>query len=786
MKIWQKYWRNYTENTTIERRARLIEAQKWCLIFMLSILPFQTGKTACWSIFNRQLYSFVDLQTTNYTDDYAPYLLGYGVIRNYLHLVQRDAQQEDNIAEWRSRFCQYADTADVRSVLESASIEDLAELRQAATQTLDKDPYYSLRSNTFAQVLQENQCTEVIDYLIFAKNCEPHCVRGQLWAETPRDAAQMIFLIGQGRQAFKNTQSHFIKLRYAYQLVRLAHYAKEYTQVLEIYDDVMPKIRKIQSLMNYWVLAHKAGALQALGKRVEAAHLFAVVFRYAPSKRRQAFESFDLRTEAEWQACLRLCDNDLERASLYAMRASRYNARALDDMQAIYRLEPQSEALDLLLLRETLRIEKVLLAANFRRLRYSPETEQKTAAYLQIFRAFVGKVAQERRRKSADLWHTTEGYLHLLAGDPRRCIATLAEAKKWAKSDTLKQQIATFDMAARVYALSNTSDSMAIEALRASKAYRFDYDFEPYFKEKIGQLLTEQNHVGLGFMCAQQDTNMLIAAYNPQLNMLDDILEVCRRSERTALERELVERGNRTTLEPVVWELRGVFHLSRFEFGAAYSALSMVPENMRGRRFPAFAERLKDCVKCTPSDSILVNRFEYAKRMLDHEVRIRTQVKPEDLAATHFKLGLGYYNITYFSHASPLADVHRNPLNWARINKGSGDGGNLFEEPFLHKINNYEVLNVAKAMYHFEQARIAAHGFNAELAAKAAFWCAKCEQVLYFLSNDNTYKIGTPFMPNPPPQYQRYFQLLKQHYNRTAFYQQARTECRYFDVYARK
>ena len=147
----------------------------------------------------------------------------------------------------------------------------------------------------------------------------------------------------------------------------LKTYAKDYEQVLRIWDEFLPKIERTQTIINYWALGHRAGALQALGRRSEAAYLFAVVFRYCPSKRKQAFESFKIQTETEWQECLSFCKNPQERAALYAIRASYNNARALDDMYELYKLDPKNEHLDMLLMRETLRLEKIVLSNDFRR-----------------------------------------------------------------------------------------------------------------------------------------------------------------------------------------------------------------------------------------------------------------------------------------------------------------------------------------------------------------------------------------------------------------------------------
>ena len=99
-------------------------------------------------------------------------------------------------------------------------------------------------------------------------------------------------------------------------------------------------------------------------------------------------------------------------------------------------------------------------------------------------------------------------------------------------------------------------------------------------------------------------------------------------------------------------------------------------------------------------------------------------------------------------------------------------------------LGNYEVTDVSLALEHFEKARQLTQ--NRELQARCAFWSAKCEQILFFLSKDNHYTFSNKIAPTVPPQYRRYFKLLKEYYSDTQFYKQAATECKYFQFYTTK
>lgn len=753
----------------------------WVVAFCLlvfAILPFQIGKTDC-GIPAQQHYSFVQLDYLAWQSDYAPYLMGYQVINDIYALQKnRNPQYDDNIMEWRGRFCDIPDSLAINEILYEATIDDLSNLRDAAGKKR-RDISYRLHENTFAQVLKENGCLETIDYLIFAKECEKYCVEGEMWSEKPKDAAQMFFLINRGHKEFNNTESQFLKLRYIYQILRLAHYAKDYQAVLRIWDELIPKTKRIQSIMNYWALAHKAGALKSLGRRAEAAYLFAVVFRYCPSKRQQAFESFDIKTEAEWQQCLGYCKNPQERAALFAIRASYDKAHALDDMIELYKLDPKNEHLDMLLIRETLRLEKIMLGADFRLGRLDKKTIENTRIYLLRLTAFAKALADQNIVKSPALWRTTEGYLHVLDGDWRRALGTLYEARKVAGTDRLMiEQIENYVLLARIVGLQIGDSQMdsTVVVIRASRAYASDPDFDPLLREKLGSVYRQSGNFGAAFLCEKSVGDL---EKNPNIQLVEALIQLCQKPEKTLIERELTTEGGKT-IEPQLWDLKGMYYLSRFQLEAAAEAFQQVPPERRVRRYSPFADNIKDCVHCTSTDTTgVMDKLTFVRTLLDLQYRANAALG--QAAPYYYKLGLGYYNMTYFGNSSGLADAFRDWRSWQRINQGR----NVF--PLKgNSLGNMEVLDCSMAKYYFELARQMSWNSDREMSAKAAFWGAKCEQNLFFISAENRYRMGSRLKPDLPPQYRTYFELLKNYYGNTAFYQQARTECKYLNFYTSK
>ena len=791
MRIYQKLFNHSNKKTN----AFLKKSLCFGIILLFLIVPIKTVKSDCGTSLSKrdaQQLSFIHLDLLAWQSDYAPYLMGFQVIENYYDLGRRDIQHNDNIGEWRGRFCDIPDSSDIEEVLYDSQLDELIELREAAAKK-HGETLYSLSDNTFAQVLQQNHCIETIDYLIYAKNCEKYCVQGDKWNDKKPLNADMAYYIAQGDKLFRRTDAPFLRLRYVYQMVRLAHYMKDYTQVLRIWDEFIPKTQRIQSIINYWALGHRAGALLKLGRRAEAAYLYAVIFRYCPSKRQQAFESFDIRTEREWQDCLGFCKNAPERAALYAIRASYDKAHALEDMAELYRLDPKNEHLDMLLIRETLRLEKIMLSAKYRNGRYDAATIQKTRDYLNRLTVFVGNVAAQNLVKKPALWRTTEAYLTLLNGDIRKALNDLIKARALAINDPLLQeQIDNYAMVARIIGLQmidtktgkiNTYLDTTLTDIRNSNAYASDPDFETLLYEKLGIMYRQNGNNGAALLC-QYSLGELET--NPTLDVLNDLIALCQKREKTSFERELTLKGDSATIESDVWDLRGRYHLAHFQLEAAAEAFLRVPARERKRRFTPFTDHIKDCVMCLSSDTAgVMSRLTFVQQMLDLESRVRSMSVDPSMSASaapyYYKLGLGYYNMTYFGNSSGLADAYRSGQTWQRIQKGS----NVFPSK-RSPLGNFEVLDCAIALNYFEKARVLSWNSDRELSAKAAFAAAKCQQNLFFMSTENRYKIGSRLAPDVPPPYRTYFELLKNYYGNTQFLGKARTECRYFDYYMRR
>ncbi len=692
----------------------------------------------------------------------------------YNRFGRQDRQQADeNIEEWRQRFCDIPNLEDIRSVIYGYSIDDYLEISTAMTMKgAVIDPI--LRQNAFVRYLIRNKCLETIDYLLFAKDCEPYVTRrDDPWSKEDKTfrLQQMDQLIDKGLNVFLGIQSHYLRLRYAYQIIRLAHYSGQHQRVLDLWDYLMPKIDHDPSKIEFWILGHKAGALLALGRNVEASYLYARVFLNCPGKRESAYRSFRINTDEEWRQCLLLCQDDQERTTLYAMRAYARDSKALEEMQAIYELDPSSPYLEVLLAREIRKLERQFLGLEFnshresnRRYHGVPETGSRS--YLIALQGFVRKVNADETAPNKGLWLIGQGYLELLAGDVYAAQRSFLLAREATKDKILLEQIEVFELANRIAGFRQPTpevEETAAAIMLDEPLFKKYPSFPDFFQDKMQWLYTENNRPGKGFLVGHSFQDLKI---NPREDLIDDVLALTEQKDFSRYERDLLRKEDNVRLRKELIAMKTTMLFAKGELAAALEEFKKIDPTEWDDYglFNPFIERYTECINCRLKDtSSLLNRGQIIEKLLDLEYQ--AQASREEGARYWYQLGLGYYNMSYFGYAWKVKDNFRSGISLKRP-KSASDPDVVLDNRF--PLGNRENFDCSKALEYFELARKLST--DKELAAKAAFMAARCEQNQYFTGRS--------------PRTYVYFDLLKRNYSDTPFYQFVVQECKYFKAYA--
>ncbi|MBR9922337.1 MAG: hypothetical protein GYB31_15985 [Bacteroidetes bacterium] len=759
------------------------------LLPLFLILP-QTARNDCGpgSLYGFQGYSFLNAEVLRTTPRIGEFFLDFESMA-VLETGNRQDQVVDNVTEWTLKVCENALPEDVATVIYQVPVDIMRQLR-TAIQSRTIPPPSILSGNTFVNFLYRNKCEETVDYLIFAKECEPHVGPvSDPWGETSRNVPAMLELIEAGKKDFRKTKSDYIKLRYAYQLVRLAHYAGEFDLALELYDFCLPKIDQPlindqKSLIYYWLLGHKAGALLKTGKRIEASYLYSKIFQHCPSRRQSAFKSFSIKSDEEWQELILLCRNKTEEATLYALRAHNAGSKAIEEMQRIYDLDPSHPFLDILLLREIKSLERDLLGLEFNDKKgYNRRNYGVPRAfagdYVISMHDFVHDLWSAGKVQNPALWHLAEGYLDLLSGDFYAAEKNFREVGPKLNSEELKEQLEVFQVVLTISAFEKPTSEVEEEAYdiwKREELFREYPDFSDFLRDKLVQLYRDGGRPGKAFLARHTLDDLRM---NPQEDILNDLQKVPGESERTPIERLLFRDKEGRDIRSELFDMEAVLLFQEHQLEAALRLYKKIPRPSWDAfgKFDPFRGSFVDCLSCAHSKDTadLYNRGELLEELLDLEYKARAE--PVNSAVYYYRIGTALYNMTYFGHSWMAMDYFRSGSSWSRM----GGDQEVFSYPGA-PYGNQENMNVSRPLYYFEKARLAAN--DPELQARAAFMAAKCELILYYQSKDFRPPPAPNLAPDVPPAYRNHFQMIVDYYRDTEFYEQLIEECLYFRLFS--
>ncbi len=799
MKRWRKYVKHFSiaDNTSgLKERPSAVcyllsgvffkkNLLVLSLFLLIGMLPTRISKGCGPGDFRFHGYSFLNPGIINAKAAYAPFFLDFKEIYQY-YKANASIQQNDNLLEWQEIFCDLVEVEDLKYIIYKASVSEM-KLLQTSVKSKAIPLDYRITENTFARHLKRHKCLETVNYLIFAKQCEPHVTQSDPWKPAPRNTNAMQKLIDEGRRIFRTTQSHYIRLRYAYQLIRLAHYKKDYRQTLALHDFLIPKFDRQNSIIHYWIEGHRAGALMALGEKVEASHVFAKIFQDCPSKRESAYRSFKISTDEEWKQCLLLCNDDSERATLYAIRANARYSRAVEEMGKIHELDPKNENLELLLVKEIRELERDLLGYEFNdkkdfNKRNFNRPRKEAGRYVIELQDFVRKVAEAGMVVRPELWMLAEGYLELLAGDHYAAAKTFEQIRPAIKNKTLKEQLEVFELALKISSLQTITpenEQEIYEIQDENEFYKLYPDFEDFIKDKFSQVYQWDKSPGKAFRCHNSLTEL---KPNPKIEIIDDLLGLCKKEDKNRFEKNLVEDDKGNSLENDLLDIKATFLMTQRQLEAALEVLKEIDraEWDNYGLFDPFEERLNDCVFCPRRDtSELLNKGEILEELLDLEYRAKAEL--DNSARYYYRIGLALYNMTYFGYAWNVMDYYRSGGSYQPWNINDAD--HVFSH-WSYPLGNRENMDCSQAMYYFEKTRLLTK--DRELGAKAAFMAAKCEQKQYFTSKLYQPPDCKNCIPEPTPEYQHYFYLLQENYSDTPFFLRIINECMYFEAYVTK
>ncbi|MCX6153785.1 MAG: hypothetical protein NT007_06480 [Candidatus Kapabacteria bacterium] len=688
--------------------------------------------------------------------------------------------------------------------------------------------------------LPDSDKSEYIEYLKFAKKCDlalngtskSEDFYADCWLEKePVDSTKWPELINEGEVFIKRARHDFIKMRYTYQMVRLAHYSRFCTKCINLFDKYTPE-SQIGSLIYYWALGHKAAALGYYKKSAEANYSYSQIFANCRSKRLSAYQSFHIDEQKIWDSVMSLCKNPNEKSACYAIRGIDNKNDGISEMDSIYRTDPNSEFLALLLSREITKLEFGLMKLNYRPTWQEYEFQiVKNKEYnlnnLKRLKTFIGNVISDKLTKRHGLWPIANAYLEFINGDYKHAEKKVLDCENIPNLDSSEiKQLKVIILALIARNAKTITDSLEnviydmyedIISFNSNNESGTDMTMK-YILDKFAYTYYKQGDFGKSFLCS----HCLYELYpNPKDIIVNSLLAFYDKPDKNDFEEFLIRKSSLKCFDIYAWqltwdgerykpnelqsqiliakndakcqlyEMKGTNLLSQGKYSEAAEYFSKLKNsymkysdhfNIPADPFYGYLEGQYNFNFAKYSRN-RYNKLTFAQKMLELEQLVTQNQDKIKVADACYQLGNAHYNTTYFGPCwKALAFTHT--LSQFFTDNETEDLKDKQSQPFdkkfydIYQINSLGFYSQKNAIKYYTKAM--KQTTSREFKAKISFMLAKCEQnEHYFYVN----KTNHDFKKEEKKNNRTWFAKLKTDYSNTKFYDEAVSNCSYFSYF---
>ncbi len=592
---------------------------------------------------------------------------------------------------------------------------------------------------------QHAKYRDEITYLNYASRCEPFCTQTEGWDQQHNTGITTIHdMLAEGEKGYQETRIPFLKLRYAYQLVRIAQYNSMIDEAITYYEDYARPVIWASKEIGGWVAGNYGGCLRSKKRYPEAAYAFSRQYANSPSRRVQARWGWQIDNDRQWQQLMRRCKNDRERADNYALRALSFHAVPHEDMRMMQQLDPGREDLDLILVREINNLEKELLgSAKFGSFSY--EERLSSPRYIPYAHARIAEldtlVTQGLRKNQAfdaQLWKFAHIYLLFLNGHFDAANEAMEQlTPSLSGEDRLRAQKMSLEM----QLIAAPRITPHLEARLAASAIKFkdwDADMKNRFIDFRNDALFWKYMDQGDEMKASlvREPGALLSRFGVRISLLDSVIAFKAKPHKNALEEEMLdylEHGTEKTStwsytanglsDADLWELKGTNLIAQGKLDEAITALDHLGPNSTAT---FDADPFRPRIGLVDNDKNGWSNHSFDKHTFAQTLKKLTEGTSLDDGKNHmryFAIGNAYFNT--------LSGQRAAMLKGAPMRSGWHFG---YERVFLQKYNvdGHKGLfwprniDTKPAIAAYERAIASTH--DPEIQALAYYMIARCER----------------------------------------------------------
>ncbi|MCE1189849.1 MAG: tetratricopeptide repeat protein [Ignavibacteria bacterium] len=320
-----------------------------------------------------------------------------------------------NIDEWREATGEQLSRKELISLVYQLSVLQTDSLLKKI-----QDPSFVLSSSLAKyQILHycpKPERVEILTYLLHAKKLETLVNirdRWQVYVCSPADSMSELIPSNNVVRILQSLRDRAkipsIKERYIFQIMKHYFYSNRQNECRSYFEQIQDSLKAVKSIY-YRCMSYVAGAERNRWDRAYSNYLFSRIYSEFTPMKLEGFYGFKPTEEYDWNSTLDLAQTPAEKAALWHLLGIKHDP--LRAMKEIYSLVPESDLLDLLLVRLINTSELKFLPCRDPYDSVVTNFQTKTGKVPAEALEFITKVAQENKTHDPALWELAACYLN--------------------------------------------------------------------------------------------------------------------------------------------------------------------------------------------------------------------------------------------------------------------------------------------------------------------------------------------------------------------------------------
>ena len=690
-----------------------------------------------------------------------------------------------NLNEWYAFFNEKISKDDLSWLIYSSTPEQLDVIHISLWEKAKLPD--TLKQKSLINLRLKDELSEIINYLKLVKRAEPTFNPNAYdWYQpVVNDSVAAVAFQKEFLKGFIRNKNLFLKHRFGFQLIRAYYFSNEYKKAIDVMK-LMPALKPQIGSIYYRCIGYQAASMYKLKLYKESNLIYAQLYDEYLPQQLSAYRSFHLLDDTAWAHNIAMANSIRQKENLWQLYG--IYANPLKALHHIYKLNPKSELLTLLLVRNINIIETVELRYNhtvyanennwsyyyyqaepfidstllLNNWEYDYSNKQKVLHILH-------QIINENKVEAITPYLVSAAYLHTLSNQFDEAIKLCNEALKLSSNKLILNQ--TEIIKALVLAKKSVNITPADEHEIAKQLKLMDnnkpiasraHNALNYVMYILGKNFSSQGNKIKSELCYANSG----VYYNNSADA-DEMIKFLEQQNHNEFEKLIINRYHLNLND--VYNIKGIRLLYEYNFKEAL----LVFEKMNSEEpLPAdpFTMRLVDCHDCdfAAAQEVKYTRKTFAYKMMELQKSFETEKNKETLSEQLFLYANALYNMTYFGNGRFIATT---PVSWMNEN---------YSNDFDYKKNqpdNY--YNCSQALEFYIKAKNLTN--NKDFAAQCNWGAAKCEHNLKLMDY-------LPWQSQSPANFEAgtYFNEMKINYAGTKYYKEALNECGYFCTYITK